>query len=124
MLSFYPHRYMELSHYRRHISNLDQCFHWAAVLSYNAQFQHKCMLHNLPFSAFDQQLYITILDATVAKATACRCFCCQCFDHEVINCPFPLGGPTGEGGDGKEDSTEPAGPGNLLSPAAVLQQQG
>ena len=38
LLSFYPHRYMELSHYWRHISNLDQHFHWAAILSYDAQF--------------------------------------------------------------------------------------
>ena len=91
MLSFYPSRYLELSHYRRHISDLDQCFHWAAVLSYDAQFWHKCTLHNLPLSAFDQQLYMTILDATVAKATACRCICCQHYEHEVTDCPFPRG---------------------------------
>ena len=91
VLSFYIHRYMELSHYCRHISDLDQCFHWAAILSYNAQFWHKCMLHNLPFSTFDQQLYVTILDATVAKAMACRCFHCQCFNHKVIDYPFPPG---------------------------------
>ena len=29
---------MELSHYQRHISDLDQHFHWAAILSYDAQF--------------------------------------------------------------------------------------
>ena len=121
VLSFFPHRYMDLSHYRRHISDLDQCFHWAAVLSYDAQFWHKCTLHGLPFSAFNQQLYVTILDAAVVKALACRCFCCQHFDYEVIDCPFLPGGPTGEGGDGKEDSTEPAGQENLLSAAAVLQ---
>ena len=92
-LSFYPHRYMELSHYCRHISDLDQCFHWAAVRSYDAQFWHKCMLHSLPLSTFDQQLYVTILDATAAKTTVHRCFQCQHFDHEVINCPFPLGAP-------------------------------
>ena len=40
VLSFYPHRYMELSHYHRHISDLDQCFHWVAVPSYDAQFWH------------------------------------------------------------------------------------
>ena len=91
VLSFFPHRYMELSHYRRHIFNLDQCFHWAAILSYDALFQHKCTLHSLPFSAFDQQLYVTILDATTAKVMACRCFRCQHFDHEVSDCPFPLG---------------------------------
>ena len=77
LLSFYPHRYMELSHYRRHISNLDQHFHWAAILSYDAQFRHKCAIHNLSLSAFDQQLYVTILDATATKAAARRCFCCQ-----------------------------------------------
>ena len=38
VLSFYPNRYMELLHYCRHISNLDQRFHWAAILSYDAQF--------------------------------------------------------------------------------------
>ena len=93
VLSFYPNRYLELLHYRRHISDLDQCFRWAAVLSYDAQFRHKCALHNLPPSAFNQQLYVTILDATVAKATAHRCFCCQCYNHEVIDCPFPPGAP-------------------------------
>ena len=92
VLSFYPHRYMELSHYCRHISDLNQCFHWAAILSYNAQFLHKCLLHGLLLSAFDQQLYMAILNATAAKTTAHRCFCCQHFDHEVIDCPFPPGG--------------------------------
>ena len=91
MLSFYPNRYMELSHYCRNISDLDQRFHWAAVLSYDAQFCHKCALHNLPLSAFDQQLYVTILDATATKAAACRCFCCQHYNHKVIDCPFPPG---------------------------------
>ena len=71
LLSFYPHRYMELSHYRRHISDLDQHFHWAAILSYDAQFRHKCALHHRPLSTFDQQLYVTILDATATKAVAC-----------------------------------------------------
>ena len=91
VLSFFPHRYIELSHYCRHISNLNEHFHWAAVLSYDAQFCHRCAVHSLPFSAFDQQLYITTLDATAAKTTARRCFHCQCYDHEVIDCPFPLG---------------------------------
>ena len=91
VLSFFPHMYMEQSHYRRHISDLDQHFHWATVLSYNAQFQHRCAVHSLPFNMFDQQLYVTTLDAMAAKTTAHRCFHCQCFDHEVINCPFPLG---------------------------------
>ena len=91
VLSFYPNRYMEMSHYRRHISDLDQQFHWVAILSYDAQFQHKCALLNLPLSAFDQQLYITILDATATKAAARRCFQCQCYDHKVIDCPFPPG---------------------------------
>ena len=90
VLSFFPHRYMELLHYRRHISDLVQHFHWASVLSYNAQFQHRCAVHGLPFSTFDQQLYVTTLDAIAAKATARRCFCQQ-FDHEVIDCPFPPG---------------------------------
>ena len=35
VLSFYPSRYQELSHYWHHIVDLDQHFHWAAVLSYN-----------------------------------------------------------------------------------------
>ena len=100
LLSFYPHRYMELLHYQRHISDLDQRFHWAAILSYDAQFRHKCAIHNLPLSTFDQQLYVTILDATATKAAARRCFRCQRYDHEVIDCPFPPGGPTGEGGNG------------------------
>ena len=115
---------MELLHYCRHISNLDQQFHWVAILSYDAQFRHKCALHNLPLSTFDQQLYVTILDATVTKAAACRCFQCQCYDHEVIDCPFPPGGPLEKEAHGKEDSTEPAGPGKFLSPAAAPQQQG
>ena len=93
VLSFFPHRYMELSHYWQHILDLDQHFHWAAVLSYDAQFQHKCAVHGLPFSTFDQQLYVTPLDTTAAKTTVSRCFWCQHFNHEVIDCPFPLGAP-------------------------------
>ena len=63
------------------------------MLSYNAQFQHKCAVQGLLFSVFDQQLYITTLNATAAKVMACRCFQCQLFDHEVIDCPFPPGAP-------------------------------
>ena len=76
VLSFFPHRYLELSHYWHHISDLDKCFHWAAMLSYDAQFQHKCMVQGLPFSTFHQQLYITTLNATAAKVMACRCSWC------------------------------------------------
>ena len=83
---------MELSHYQHHIADLDQHFDWAAVLSYDAQFCHKCAVQGLPFSTFDQQLYIMTLDATAVEVSACRCFWCQHFDHEVIDCPFPLGG--------------------------------
>ena len=92
-LSFYPHMYLELSHYQHHTVDLDQCFHWAAMLSYDAQFHHKCAIQGLLFSAFDQQLYVTTLDATGAKVSACRCFRCQHFDHEVTDCPFPQGAP-------------------------------
>ena len=112
VLSFFPHRYMELSHYHRHISDLDQHFHWAAVLSYNAQFWHRCAVHSLPFSTFDQQLYITTLGATVAKTTVSRCFCCQCYDHKVINCPFPLGAPLEKDLVAKETAQSQQGWGN------------
>ena len=112
VLSFFPHRYMELSHYHRHISNLDRHFHWAAVLSYNAQFWHRCTVHSLPFSTFDQQLYITTLDATAAKTTACRCFHCQCYDHEVIDCPFPPGAPLEKDSVAKKTAQNQQGRGN------------
>ena len=74
LLSFFPHRYLELSHYQHHIADLDQHFHWAAMLSYDAQFHHKCAIQGLPFSTFDQQLYIMTLDTTATKVSACRCF--------------------------------------------------
>ena len=70
---------------------LTNAFNWAVVLSYDAQFHHKCTMQGLPFSAFDQQLYVTMLGATAAKVSTCRCFRCQCFDHKVIDCPYPLG---------------------------------
>ena len=91
ILSFFPNRYQELSHYWHHITDLEQCFNWAVVLSYDAQFCHKCAMQGLPFSTFDQQLYVTMLDATVAKVSAHRCFRCQHFDHEVNDCPSPPG---------------------------------
>ena len=93
LLSFYPHRYLELSHYQWHIADLDQHFHWAAVLSYNVQFCHKYIVQGLPFSAFNQQLYVMTLNATAAKVSAHKCFWCQHFDHKVVDCPFPLGVP-------------------------------
>ena len=91
VLSFFPSRYQELSHYWCHIADLDQHFKWAAVLSYDTQFCHKCAMQGLPFSAFNQQLYMNTLDATATKVSAHRCFRCQCFDHKVVNCPFPWG---------------------------------
>ena len=62
LLSFYPYRYLELSHYWHHISDLDQHFHWAAMLSYDAQF-HDIIVqsrasHSVPLIS---QLYITTL---------------------------------------------------------------
>ena len=59
VICFFRHRYQELSHYQHHIVDLDQHFKWAVVLSYDAQFHHKCSMQGLPFSAFDQQLYMT-----------------------------------------------------------------
>ena len=66
LFSFYPHRYLELSHYWHHIASLDQCFPWAAMLSYDVQFCHRCAIQGLPFSNFYQQLYVMNLDATAA----------------------------------------------------------
>ena len=63
------------------------------MLSYDAQFCHKCAIQGLPFSTFDHQLYVMTLDVTAAKVSAHRCFQCQHFNHEVINCPLPLGAP-------------------------------
>ena len=93
VLSFYPSRYQELLHYWHHIADLDQHFHRAAVLSYDAQFQHRCTIQGLPFSAFDQQLYITMLDTMATKVSAHRCFQCQHFDHEDVDCSFPPRAP-------------------------------
>ena len=125
LLSFYPHRYLELSHYWHHIADLDWHFHWAAVLSYDAQFCHKCAIQGLPLSTFDQQLYITTLDATAAKMSTCRCSRCQHFDHEVIDCPFPPGSPTGEGSNNEEGCSRPAGLGkSAQTTTAVLCCQG
>ena len=93
LLSVYPHRYLELSHYWCHMADLDQHFHWAAMLSYDTQFCHRCAAQGLPFSTFDQQLYVMILNTTGPKVSACRCFKCQHFNHEVIDCPFPLEAP-------------------------------
>ena len=76
VLSFFPHRYQEPLHYWCHITYLDEHFIWAAELSYDAQFHHKCTLQGLPFSAFGQQLYVTILDAMAAKVSAHGCFRC------------------------------------------------
>ena len=115
---------MELSHYQRHISDLDQHFHWAAILSYNAQFWHRCAVHGLPFSAFDQQLYITTLDATVAKMMAHRCFHCQHFDHKVINCPFPLGAPLEKDSAGKKIAQSQQGWGTYRQQQQCSSSQG
>ena len=102
ILSFLPSRYQELSYYQCHIAELNQCFNWAAVLSYDAQFHHRCAMQGLLFSAFDQQLYVTTLDATAAKVSSHRCFRCQQFDHKVIDCPNHSRGPAGEGFSIKE----------------------
>ena len=91
VLSFFPMRYQGLLHYWHHIVDFDQCFTWVAVLSYDAQFCHRCTMQGLLFSTFDQQLYITTLDAMATKVSACRCFHCLHFNHEVIDCPFPPG---------------------------------
>ena len=72
LLSFYPYRYLELSHYWHHIADLDQCFHWAAMLSYDVKFHHRYAVQGLPFSTFNQQLYIMTLDATAVKVSAHR----------------------------------------------------
>ena len=93
LLIFYPHRYLELSHYQWHIADLDQHFHWAAMLNYNMQFQHKCTVQGLPFSAFNQQLYITALPSMLQLL--------RCWHADVSNAststmrsltvPFPQG---------------------------------
>ena len=54
VLSFFPHRYLELSHYWHHISDLDQHFHWAAMLSYDAQFKGSNSIRDLLVSLKDK----------------------------------------------------------------------
>ena len=112
VLSFYPSRYLELSHYWHHITDLDQHFHWAVVLSYDTQFQHRCNVQGLPFSAFDQQLYVTTLDAMATKVSACICFRCQHFNHKVVDCPFPLGALLEKGLASKKAAQGQQGQGN------------
>ena len=124
LLSFYPHRYLELSHYWCHIADLDQHFHWAAVLTYDAQFCLKCAIQGLLFSTFDQQLYIMTLDTTAAKVLAHRCFQCQCFNHKVIDCPFPPGALLEKDPAEKKAVQRPAGLGNAQTTAAVLHCKG
>ena len=79
--------------------DLDQCFIWAAVLSYNAQFHViNAAMQGFPFTAFDQQLYMTILDATAAQRYLP-------VDVSDVTLPQPWchwlslspGGPAGEG---------------------------
>ena len=122
VLSFFPNRYQELLYYHCHIADLNQHFNWAAVLTYDAQFCHKCTMQGLPFSAFNQQLYVTMLQLP-------RCLPIDVSDANALTMrssivPFP-GGSAGEGFGIEEGCSKPAGPGNPPeTPAAVLLPPG
>ena len=56
---------------------------WLAILAYGVWFCSKCAVFYVSFNVLDNDLFITVLDATAIKALTRHCFPSSTFDHMV-----------------------------------------
>ena len=90
LMSKKPELYSYLSAYRSFIHNCDKKYLWHAIYAYDCRHRAKlASSHSWEFHHVDNDLYITIFDASTVKRSAKQCFRCKSLDHPVQECPFP-----------------------------------
>lgn len=90
IMSVHPHLYNNLSTYRRFIQSMDRKYNWPAVYSYDLRFRTYLARHqSCGYHMQNNDLVVSILDATAIKTDLSRCFRCKSVDHVIQECPFP-----------------------------------
>ena len=87
LINFNVNLFETLMLYRMEIQEMDQCYQWAAVLSYDARHRHRKSIHKaMDFNKTDTEIYVSLL--TSIKVGSPGCFRCQSLDHYQQDCPF------------------------------------
>ena len=90
LVSARPHIYANLSSYRRFIQASDRKYNWHAVLSYDLRYRTDlARTRSFNYSKLNNDLVVSILDATAVKSDLHRCYRCRSVEHVVQECPFP-----------------------------------
>ena len=90
VMSVHPDLYNNLSTYRRFIQSMDRKYIWPAVYSYDMRFRTElARKQSFGYNIQNNDLVVSILDATAVKADINRCFRCKSVDHVIQECPFP-----------------------------------
>ncbi len=85
-----PQLYSKLSAYRRFIQSIDKKYNWPAIHSYDIRFRTElARVKSFDYDHQNNDLVVTILDATAVKGDLSRCFRCKSVEHVVQACPFP-----------------------------------
>ena len=89
LMSTYPHLYSNLASYRRLIQLLDHKYSWPAIYVYDQRFRAELARNNsFSYHIQNNDLMVTILDATAIKSDLKRCLRCKSTEHYVQECPF------------------------------------
>ena len=88
-MSVHPHLYSKLASYRRLIQSLDRKYMWSAIYTYDQRFRTNVARDaSVNYHVQNNDLMVTILDATAIKVDLNRCLRCKATDHYVQDCPF------------------------------------
>ena len=89
LMSVHPHLYSKLASYRRLIQSLDRKYMWSAIYTYDQRFRTNLARDtSFNYHVQNNDLMVTILDATAIKVDLNRCLRCKATDHYVQDCPF------------------------------------
>lgn len=90
--------YLEMVEYRLFIQSLTDKYKVPHILTYDERNRSALgRARSFHFTRFDQQLYVTIFDASALKAVT-KCPKCSSVEHNANECPFRGTGPKGASG--------------------------
>jgi hypothetical protein len=90
IMSTHPGLYTSLATYRRLIQSLDRKYMWSAIYMYDQRFRMELACSkSFNYHIQNNDLMVTILEATAIKSDITRCLRCKSVLHYVQDCPFP-----------------------------------
>ena len=83
-MSAHPKLYANLATYRRLIQSLDKKYSWSAIYAYDQRYRTDlARTKSFNYHIQNNDLMVTILDATAIKSDLNRCLRCKSTDHYV-----------------------------------------